>query len=50
MEKSEHETFEIICAGCLAKTKVSDIKRAGTKYYCPTCYSYIITSLKSKKK
>lgn len=50
MGECEHGTFEIVCAGCLAKTKVSEIKRAGTKYYCPTCYSYIITSLKTKKK
>ena len=48
-ETVNNEGFKIECAGCLAKTKVGEIKKIGKKYYCPTCQKLIITSLTGGK-
>ena len=39
------EGFKIESAGCLAKTKIGEIKKIGKKYYCPNCQKFILTSL-----
>jgi len=50
MEKTvNNEGFKIECAGCLAKTKIGEIKKIGKKYYCPNCQSFILTSLSGGK-
>lgn len=41
--------FKIQCAGCLVKTKISEVKKIGKKYYCRSCQDYIIKSLKDEK-
>lgn len=40
--------FKIECAGCMAKTKIGDIKKIGKKYYCPNCQGYIMKKLKGE--
>jgi len=39
--------MNIQCAGCLKDCNLIDAKRIGKYYYCPTCQSYIINSLKT---
>lgn len=41
--------FKIQCAGCLVKTKISEVKKIGKKYYCQSCQDYIIKSLDGDK-
>lgn len=35
------------CKGCMAKISLITAKKIGSKYYCPKCYNYIITTLKT---
>ena len=45
----EKSTLNIKCQGCHRDTALKNIKRVGSKRFCPICYNYIVSSLKGVK-